>query len=121
MSQEHNQEQTEQQSSIADASQENKNSRNWRIEIISAIAVGYLIFSLCSPMFLKQGQQSPRKIETPDLIIVILVLLFNSGLLNRLEDFGISQESGITAKFKQRLSKKLISRNRKLMSFKHNS
>jgi hypothetical protein len=54
-----------------------------------------------SPMFLKQGQQPLRKIETPDLILFILVLIFNSDLLNRLEDFGISKESGITAKFKQ--------------------
>jgi preprotein translocase subunit SecF len=52
-------------------------------------------------MFLKQGQQPPRKIETPDLILIALVLLFNSGLLNRLEDFGISKDGGVTARFKQ--------------------
>ncbi|MEH2192390.1 MAG: hypothetical protein V7K98_06940, partial [Nostoc sp.] len=80
--------------------EEDKTSRNWWIEIISLLALTYLIFSLISPMFLKQGQQ-PRKIETPDIIVITIVLLFSSGLLNRLEDFGISKEGGVTAKFKQ--------------------
>ena len=52
-------------------------------------------------MLLKEGQQPPRKIEAPDLILIALVLLFNSGLLNRLEDFGISKDGGVTAKFKE--------------------
>ncbi|MBH8563734.1 hypothetical protein I8748_16305 [Nostoc sp. CENA67] len=80
---------------------ENKPNSNFWIVIVSLIAVGYVIFSLISPMFLKQGQQPPRKIETPDIILIALVLLFNSDLLNRLEDFGISREGGVTARFKQ--------------------
>jgi hypothetical protein len=79
----------------------NQNPRNWWIEIVSLIAFGYLIFSLTSPMLLKEGQQPPRKIETPDLILVALVLLFNSGLLNRLQGFGISKDGGVTADFEQ--------------------
>ncbi|MFM7474715.1 MAG: hypothetical protein ACKO2T_02950, partial [Microcystis aeruginosa] len=82
------QEQIAQQPTIGDSSKEDKKSRNWWIDIVSVITVGYLVFSLISPMFLKQGQQPPRKIEKPDLILIALILLFNSGLLNRLEDFG---------------------------------
>lgn len=80
---------------------ENNPDRNFWIVIVSLIAVGYVIFSLISPMFLKQGQQPPRKIETPDIVLIAIVLLFNSDLLNRLEDFGISREGGVTARFKQ--------------------
>ena len=79
---------------------EDKNHRNWWIEIVSLLALSYLIFSLISPTFLKQEQQ-PRKIETPDIIVIAIILLFNSGLLNRLEDFAISKEGGVTAKFKE--------------------
>lgn len=101
MSEDNNQEQMAQQPIIGDSGEEDKNSRNWWIEIVSVITVGYLVFSLISPMFLKQGQQSPRKIETPDLVLIALVLLFNSGLLNRLENFGISKDGGVTAKFQE--------------------
>jgi hypothetical protein len=79
---------------------EDKNSRNWWIEIVSFIAMGYLIFSLISPMYFEEKRQ-PRKIEAPDIILIALVFLFNSGLLNRLEDFGVSKDGGVTAKFKQ--------------------
>jgi hypothetical protein len=98
---ENNQDHMTQQPKIDDSEEEGENSRNWWIEIVSVITVGYLVFSLISPMFLKQGQQPPRKIETPDLVLITLVLLFNSGLLNRLEDFGISKDGGVTAKFKE--------------------
>lgn len=77
-----------------------KNSKNWWIEIVSLIAIGYLIFSLISPMYFEEKRQ-PRKIEVPDIILIALVFLFNSGLLNRLEDFGLSKDGGVTAKFKQ--------------------
>lgn len=77
-----------------------KNPRNWWIEIVSGIAVSYLVFSLVSPMFLKQGQQAPRKIETPDLLLIAIVLLFNSGLFSRLEDFEFSKDGNLKAKFK---------------------
>ncbi|MBD2448604.1 hypothetical protein H6G76_15875 [Nostoc sp. FACHB-152] len=77
-----------------------KNHKHLLIEIVSFLALGYLIFSLISPMFFKEGKQ-PRKIETPDIIVIAIILLFNSGLLNRLEDFAISKEGGVTAKFKQ--------------------
>ncbi|MCU0527366.1 MAG: hypothetical protein MUF72_21375 [Elainella sp. Prado103] len=80
---------------------EDKLPRNLWIEIISVLTIGYLIFSLIIPMFLKPERPLPRKIETPDIILIALVLLFNSGLLNRLEDFGISQDSGVTARFRQ--------------------
>lgn len=95
------QEQIAQQPTMGDSGKEDKKSRNWWIDIVSVITVGYLVFSLISPMFLKQGQQPPRKIETPDLVLIALILLFNSGLLNRLEDFGISKDGGVTAKFKE--------------------
>jgi len=96
-----NQEQIVQQPTINGFSEENKKSRNRWIEIVSVLTLGYLVFSLISPMFLKQGQQPPRRIGMPDLVLIALVLLFNSGLLNRLEDFGISKDGGITAKFKE--------------------
>jgi len=100
MSEDNNQDQIVQRPTISDSGEKGKPVRNWWIETISVFAMGYLIFSLISPMFLKQGQQPLRKIETPDLILVALVLLFNAGLLNRLEDFGISKD-GVTAKFKE--------------------
>lgn len=98
-----NQEQIAQQPTVSDFSKENKKSRNWWIEIVSAATLGYLVFSLISPMFIKdkEKQLPPGRIETPDLVLIALVLLFNSGLLNRLEDFGISKDGGITAKFKE--------------------
>jgi small-conductance mechanosensitive channel len=86
---------------VSGSSEGDKQSGNWWIEIVSVITVGYLVFSLISPMFLKEGQQPPRKIEAPDLVLIALVLLFNSGLLNRLEDFGISKDGSVTAKFKE--------------------
>lgn len=89
------------QSQPAPSGSDSRSPKNWWIEIISVITIGYLIFSLIIPMFLKPDRQLPRKIETPDIILIALVLLFNSGLLNRLEDFGISQDSGVTAKFRQ--------------------
>ncbi|MBD2454366.1 hypothetical protein H6G80_09770 [Nostoc sp. FACHB-87] len=96
MNQENNQNQTNQNLD----SPQNKNRRNWWIEIISILALGYLIFSLISPIFFKEGQQ-PRKIELPDILVIAIILFFNSDLLNRLEDFGISKEGGITAKFRE--------------------
>jgi hypothetical protein len=96
---ENTQEQIAQQTTIGGSSEEDKKSGNWWIEIVSLITVGYLAFSLISPMFLKQGHQPPRKIETPDIVLIALVLLFNSGLLNRLEGFGISKDGGVTTTF----------------------
>ncbi|MEH1823086.1 MAG: hypothetical protein V7L31_29095 [Nostoc sp.] len=101
MSEKNNQNQIDQKSLESNSSQEEKkNRRNWWIEVVSALVLSYLVFSLISPTFLKQGQQ-PRKIETPDIIVIAIVLLFNSGLLNRLEDFGFSKDGGFTAKFKE--------------------
>ena len=101
MSEENNQKKIDEQLPASSSrKEEDKNHRNWWIEIVSFLAVGYLIFSIISPIFLKEGQQ-PRKIETPDIIIIAIILLFNSGLLNRLEDFAISKDGGFTAKFKE--------------------
>ncbi|MBE8965710.1 hypothetical protein IQ277_05490 [Nostocales cyanobacterium LEGE 12452] len=101
MNEENNQNKINQQPPVSDSSKkEDKNRRNWWIEIVSVAAVCYLIFSLVSPIFIEQGKQ-PRKIEATDLILIAIVLLFNSGLLNRLEDFGISKDGGFTAKFKE--------------------
>lgn len=100
MSEDNNQEKIERQPMSSGSSEEDKNARNWWIEIVSLIAMGYLIFSLISPMYLEEKRQ-PRKIEAPDIILIALVFLFNSGLLNRLEDFGVSKDGGVTAKFKQ--------------------
>jgi hypothetical protein len=58
MSEQNNQNPIDQQSSVRDFSgEENKNRRNWWIEIVSMVTVGYLLFSLISPMFLQQWQQ----------------------------------------------------------------
>ncbi|ALF54770.1 hypothetical protein ACX27_21160 [Nostoc piscinale CENA21] len=95
-----NQENTQNQTNQKPDNAQNKNCRNWWIEIVSLLALGYLIFSLISPIFLKEGQQ-PRKIELPDILVIAVILFFNSDLLNRLEDFGISKEGGITAKFRE--------------------
>ncbi|MDZ7970412.1 MAG: hypothetical protein RM368_36705 [Nostoc sp. DedSLP03] len=101
MNKENNQNKINQQPPGSDSSKkEDKNRKNWWIEIVSVAAVCYLIFSLVSPIFIEQGKQ-PRKIEAPDLILIAIVLLFNSGLLSRLEDFGISKDGGFTAKFKE--------------------
>ena len=101
MNEENNQNKINQQPPVSDYSKkDDKNRRNWWIEIVSVVAVCYLIFSLVSPIFIEQGKQ-PRKIEASDLILIAIVLLFNSGLLNRLEDFGISKDGGFTAKFKE--------------------
>lgn len=100
MSEENNQDKIEMQPMSSGSSKEYKDARNWWIEIVSLIAMGYLIFSLISPMYFEEKRQ-PRKIEAPDIILIALVFLFNSGLLNRLEDFGVSKEGGVTAKFKQ--------------------
>jgi hypothetical protein len=101
MSEENNQNPIEQQLPVSDSRKKaDKNRRNLWIEIVSVAAVCYLIFSLISPIFIPEGKQ-PRKIEAPDIILIALVLLFNSGLLNRLEDFGISKDGGFTAKFKE--------------------
>ncbi|MGK7927576.1 MAG: hypothetical protein AB4290_20435 [Spirulina sp.] len=51
-------------------------------------------------MFLKGEQQPPRKIETPDVILIALVFLFNSGLLDRLKNLEI-KKGEITANFEQ--------------------
>ncbi|AVQ72025.1 hypothetical protein B5D77_12585 [Microcystis sp. MC19] len=100
MSEDNNQDKIEQQSTIISPSGKDKNPRNWWIEIVSLIAMSYLIFSLISPMYFEEKRQ-PRRIEAPDIILIALVFLFNSGLLNRLEDFGVSKDGGVTAKFKQ--------------------
>jgi hypothetical protein len=78
----------------------NKSFANWSIKFISIVSIAYLIFSLISPIFFKDEHRQPRKIENPDLVLITIILLFNSGLINRLEDFGISN-SGVTAKFQQ--------------------
>lgn len=83
-----------------EGSDKNKeNSRNWWIEIVSVIVLSYLIFSLVSPMFLKEGQQAPRKIETPDILLAVIILVFNSGLLSRIVDFEYSKDGNLKAKF----------------------
>ena len=83
-------------------SPKNKNggSEGSFVQIFSVVVVIYLFFSLISPMLLKQEQQ-PRKIETPDILLIALVLLFNSGLTNRLMDLEISKEGSLKAKFKK--------------------
>lgn len=44
--------------------------------------------------------KEPRKLDTPDIILISLVLLFNSGILNRLENLGVSKEKGFVVSFK---------------------
>jgi hypothetical protein len=73
---------------------------NLWVKIVSALALCYLLFSLIIPMFLKQGQQPPRKIEVPDILLITIVLIFNSVLVNKLEELGFSKDGSLTAKFK---------------------
>jgi hypothetical protein len=97
---ENSQEKLVQQSTVSGPIGKDTKSGDWWIKIVSAATAVYLIFSLISPIFLKEDQR-PRKIEKPDLVLIALVFLFSSGLLNRLEDFGISKDGGITARFKE--------------------
>ena len=69
------------------------------IKIISLLVVAYLTINLLSPVFFEEGKR-PRKIETSDVVAIGLILLFNSGVLDRLQDLGISQEKGFSATFK---------------------
>ncbi|NER39436.1 MAG: SlyX family protein [Oscillatoria sp. SIO1A7] len=100
MNESRNQEKVERQTTIGKSGGEGKNTINWWVAIISVIAIGYLSFSLISPMFL-QEEKLPRKIETPDLVLIALILFFNSGLVSRLENVGISKDGGFTATFKE--------------------
>lgn len=77
-----------------------KNQISWGTRIISSIAGLYLIFSLASPIFLEE-ERSPRKIETPDIILIALILIFNSNLINRIADIGFTKDGGFTAKFNE--------------------
>ena len=83
---------------MGNSTEKSKFTNLW-IKSVSAIAICYLIFSLSSPIFLKTEKQ-PRKIETSDIVLVTLILIFNSGLIDRLEDFSIS-DGKFNAKFKQ--------------------
>lgn len=99
-------------------------SKYW-IKGISVIVLGYLIFSLSSPLILATEKQ-PRKIEAPDLILVTIVLMFNSGLLEKLENISFSKDGSFEAKFKQLeaaqeqvkqdLSAKLSTQSQKIVS-----
>ena len=72
---------------------------NWWIKIFSGLALLYLIFSLLSPIFFSE-EKLPRKIETPDIVLVVVILFFNSGLMEKLEEISFSGE-GVEAKFQK--------------------
>ncbi|OIP73484.1 MAG: hypothetical protein AUK48_09995 [Oscillatoriales cyanobacterium CG2_30_44_21] len=74
---------------------------NWGVKVISFLTMSYMFFSLISPMITTDKAKQPKKLEAGDLALIALVLLFNSNLLNRLENFGVSTGGGITAKFKE--------------------
>lgn len=78
----------------------NGKSEGWIVQTISLITVGYLLLSLTLPTFWKQGEKL-RKIETPDVLVIALALLFNSGLTKRLIDLEISKEGSLKANFKK--------------------
>lgn len=68
------------------------------VKSISAAAIVYLFLSLISPIVFGKDKEL-KKIEIPDIILISVVLIFNSGILDRLENFGLS-DKGLTAKFK---------------------
>lgn len=94
------QEKLAQKSTVGSASERDMKSSDWWIKIMSAATIVYLVFSIVSPIYFSKDRL-PRKIETPDLVLIALVFVFSSGLLSRIEDFGISKDGGITARFKQ--------------------
>jgi len=94
------QEKLAERSTDGSPSEKDKKSKDWWIKIMSAATVVYLVFSIVSPIYFSKDRL-PRKIEPPDLVLIALVFLFSSGLLNRLEDLGISKDGGITARFKE--------------------
>ena len=77
---------------------ENSDPNVLAIRVISFFVIIYLFLSLVSPIFFEEGKV-PMKIETPDIILIALLLLFNSGILDRLENLGVSKEKGFMANF----------------------
>ncbi|MBP0019733.1 MAG: hypothetical protein J7647_19540 [Cyanobacteria bacterium SBLK] len=75
-------------------------TRRYWLKGISLVVIFYLIFNLSSPLFLDRDKQL-KNIETPDLILIALVLLFNSELLNKLENISFSKDGSFKAEFKQ--------------------
>lgn len=91
ISEDNHTDQIEQQSTLGRPSEKDRSPRNWLVEVVSVIAAGYVFLSLTSPMFLKKEQQPPRRLETPDVVLVALVILFNSELLGRIVQLTISR------------------------------
>ena len=77
----------------------NINQNAFTIRVISTFVMFYILFSLVGPLLFEEGK-TPRKLEISDVIIISIVLLFNSGMLSRLENLGVSQDKGFTANFK---------------------
>ena len=70
---------------------------------ISVITATYFLWNfVIAPIFPSVAiKDNTKEIQTPDIILAAVVLLFNSNLLDRLENFGVSKEGGFTAKFQQ--------------------
>jgi len=85
---------------VDDSNVEDISPRNYWIPIASVAVIVFLAFNIVSPFWFEK-RIPPRKVDYPDIILIAIIFLFNSKLLNRLEDFGISRAGGITAKFSQ--------------------
>lgn len=80
-----------------DASAEKrKRSTGWWIsKIVTVLGLAYLILVLFSPSTAKIN-----RIGNPEILLFAVILLFNSGLLENLEDFSVSG-TGVAAKFRK--------------------
>jgi hypothetical protein len=67
----------------------------WLAKLVSLLALFYLVWGVVAPSNLK-----PKEITNQDIALAFVILLFNSGLLDKLTGFSVSS-SGIEAKFEE--------------------
>lgn len=67
----------------------------WVGKVVSALAILYLIWGVIAP-----NNMRPKEITNQDVAIAFVVLLFNSGLLDKLTGLSITG-NGVEAKFKE--------------------
>lgn len=65
----------------------------WGLKIISLLVLFYLFWLMIAPQKLK-----PKEITTEDIILVSIILLFNSGFLEKIESFSV-EGTKVEAKF----------------------
>jgi hypothetical protein len=72
-----------------------KNWSWWSSKVISALVLLYLAWILLAPSPLK-----PKEITNQDILLIAVIFLFNSGLLENLENLSVSGE-GVAANFRK--------------------